>query len=959
MTTRAPSARAPGATYRVQFNRDFTFRQALESVDYWHSLGITDLYAAPFFAARPGSAHGYDVIDPRTVNPEVGSEEDLARLHEALTSRGMGLIMDLVPNHMCVNTGDNAWWNDVLENGPSSPFAKFFDIDWRPPKAELRDKVLLPVLGDQYGKVLESAELVLGEAGGALFITYHDRTFPVGPGTYPLVLDGAIRRLREGASAEGGVVRLLEDIVALAGALPPRSETATEKVAERQRSKEAIKGRLNDLLTAHPAARRAIDDEIRAMNGSKGSPRSFDALEGLLAEQAYRLSFWRVAADHINYRRFFEVDDLAAIRIEEPEVLEAVHGKAFELLRRGWVTGLRIDHVDGLREPRRYLEDVDRRTAGAYVVVEKILGDDERLPETWATEGTTGYEFLNALGGVFVSHAGEAPLRALYDGLRTVRGGFEDVVYEAKRLILEGAMSSELSVMARRLDRISEQHRWSRDFTTGTLRQVLEATVASFPVYRTYVAGGDVDVSPRDATAIRAALAAAKSRSPLPSASAFDFLGDVLLMHDPDGLTEAQRAERRDFVLRFQQLTGPVMAKGAEDTAFFRYFPLLSLNEVGGGPAPFGIAVAEFHRRMQDRARLCPEALSATSTHDTKRAEDHRARLHVISEIPAEWAEAVNGWRALAGPLKPRVNDRPAPDADDEYYIYQTLLGAWPPRGVLDDGFSALAARAAGAIEKAIREAKRNTSWIDPNRAYEEAVRSFVERLLERDSPFVQQMGVFASRIMMPGLLTSLAQLVVKATAPGVPDFFQGTELWDFSMVDPDNRRPVDFARRARLLGDLVLQGASDKTSLARDLIGTPEDGRVKLFVTWALLACRAEERDLFARGEYLPLVVEGERKEHIVAFARREQGRTSVTVTGRFFARLCGDPGRVPSRQAWGDTIVRVPADTANAELVDALSGAPFRLDGASIRVAELLEPMPFAVLVGGAKRPVGDRPA
>ena len=468
MTTRAPSARAPGATYRVQFNRDFTFRQALESVDYWHSLGITDLYAAPFFAARPGSAHGYDVIDPRTVNPEVGSEEDLARLHEALTSRGMGLIMDLVPNHMCVNTGDNAWWNDVLENGPSSPFAKFFDIDWRPPKAELRDKVLLPVLGDQYGKVLESAELVLGEAGGALFITYHDRTFPVGPGTYPLVLDGAIRRLREGASAEGGVVRLLEDIVALAGALPPRSETATEKVAERQRSKEAIKGRLNDLLTAHPAARRAIDDEIRAMNGSKGSPRSFDALEGLLAEQAYRLSFWRVAADHINYRRFFEVDDLAAIRIEEPEVLEAVHGKAFELLRRGWVTGLRIDHVDGLREPRRYLEDVDRRTAGAYVVVEKILGDDERLPETWATEGTTGYEFLNALGGVFVSHAGEAPLRALYDGLRTVRGGFEDVVYEAKRLILECAMSSELSVMARRLDRISEQHRWSRDFTTGT-----------------------------------------------------------------------------------------------------------------------------------------------------------------------------------------------------------------------------------------------------------------------------------------------------------------------------------------------------------------------------------------------------------------------------------------------------------------------------------------------------------
>jgi (1->4)-alpha-D-glucan 1-alpha-D-glucosylmutase len=944
MTRRTP--RLPGSTYRVQLSRDFTFRQALEYVEYWHSLGITDLYAAPFLVARPGSAHGYDVVDHRTVNPEIGTEEDLARLHEALSARGMGLVMDLVPNHMCVNTNDNVWWNDVLENGPSSPFAKFFDIDWRPPKAELRDKVLLPVLGDQYGKVLESAELQLVETGGALAVAYHGRRFPIGPGTYPLVLEGVLRRLRD--ASDEGAVWLLEGIIGVAQALPARSETDPGRVVARQRSKELVKNGLHALLTGHPDARGAFDEELRAFNGSKGEPRSFDALERLLAEQAYRLSFWRVAADHINYRRFFEVDDLAAIRIEEPEVLEAVHAKVFEFLKRGWVAGLRIDHVDGLREPRRYLEDLERRTGGTYVVVEKILGDGEALPETWATEGTTGYEFLNTLGGLFVAHTGEAPLRALYDGLRTVRGGFDDVAYEAKRQILETSMSSELSVMARRLDRISEQHRWSRDFTIGTLQQVLAATVACFPVYRTYVSEQDIEVEVRDAASIRAALAAAKGRSPSLSASAFDFLGDVLLMKDPEGVSEVQRAERRDFILRFQQLTGPVMAKGVEDTAFFRYFPLLSLNEVGGGPARFGVTVPEFHRRMQDRAKLRPGGLSTTSTHDTKRAEDSRARLDVISEIPGEWADAVAQWRQIAAALKSRVDGKPAPDADDEYYVYQTLVGAWPAKGIHDERFPALAGRAVAAVEKAVREAKRNTSWANPNAAYEDALRSFVGLLLESEGAFARQMGVFVSRIATPGLLTSLAQLVIKATAPGVPDFYQGTELWDFSMVDPDNRRPVDFARRARLLAELLREAESDRAGLLKGLIADPEDGRVKLFVTSALLVCRRNERELFAHGEYLPLAVEGSRSDNVIAFARRSPGRTSLTITGRFFTRLGSDPSRAPSGQAWGDTTVRLPTDMPDGELTDALSGATLRHEGPSIRVSDVFEAMPFAVLLG-----------
>lgn len=938
--------RVPGSTYRLQFNRDFTFRDALGWVDYWHSLGITDLYAAPFFAARPGSIHGYDVIDHRALNPEIGTQEDLARLHEALEARSMGLLMDVVPNHMCVNTNDNVWWNDVLENGPSSPYAKFFDIDWRPAKAELRDKVLLPVLGDQYGKVLESGALRVAEQGGALHVTYGDRSFPIGPGTYPMVLAGALARLREAGDSDSVGIARLESAMAAARRLPPRSETSPEKLRERQREKETLKTRLDGLLRDHPAVRKALDDELLAMNGEKGVPSSFDKLEALLAQQAYRLSFWRVAAEHINYRRFFEINDLAAVRIEETEVLESVHAKAFELLKLGWVTGLRIDHIDGLREPKKYLETIAERSGGAYVIVEKILAADEPLPDDWATEGTTGYEFLNTLNGLFVAAAGERPLRAFYDGFRTVRGSFADVAYESRRLILRASMSSELSVLARRLDRISEQHRWSRDFTIGTLTEVLTSTIACFPVYRTYIVEEDVAATPRDAARVRAALACAKRRVPSINTSAFDFLGDVLLMNDPEGLPEAARAERREFILRFQELTGPVTAKGIEDTTFFRYFPLLSLNEVGGGPEAFGISIDEFHRRMTERARLRPASLSATSTHDTKRAEDHRARLDVLSEIPGEWIDAVAEWRAVAEPLKTLVNGHPAPDTDDEYYLFQTIVGAWPAVEPDAEGLRALATRLQEAMTKATREAKRNTSWINPDEAYEAATRTFVARLLDPEQPFVATARRFLARVKAAGLMTSLAQLVVKATAPGVPDFYQGTELWDFSMADPDNRRPVDFAARRRHLSEILRRSASGRAALIDELLASPEDGRLKLFLTRELLACRRSVPELFARGAYLPLVVEGSQTDRVIAFARSLGDDVIWTVAARFFA---GPGESVPGAAiSWNDTTLHVPPTLAGRSLYDVLTGETVRDLGDRVAVAELFKRMPFAVLRG-----------
>src|SRR3569833_692416 len=589
--------RIPGATYRVLLTKDFTFKQATELVEYWHKLGITDLYAAPFLKARPGSVHGYDVVAPTALNPEIGTEDDLGQLHEALASHGMGLVMDVVPNHMCISTNDNVWWNNVLENGPSSPFARYFDIDWHPPKTELHDKVLLPILGDQYGRVLEAGELQVREADGGFVVEYYQRRFPVGPGTYPVILRGMLARLAR-ADTGGTAAHALGELLALAESLPPRSATGADDVARRQRDKETLKQRLRALLAEPPAARAALDEDLRDLNGTKGQPRSFDRLEQLLAVQAYRLSYWRVAAEQINYRRFFEINDLAAIRIEEPEVLAAVHGKPLELLKKGWVTGLRVDHVDGLREPRRYLDELRAKTEGAYVVVEKILGRDERLPRSWATEGTTGYEFLNILNALFVSRSGERALRSLYDGLRTVKGGLPDVVYEAKRLVLSASMSSELSVLVRRLDRISEQHRWSRDFTAGTLLQVLADTIACFPVYRTYIAAGDTEVAPQELQYIREALLRARRRNPTIESSAFDFLSEVLLMRDPEGLSEGDRAERRDFVLRFQQLTGPVMAKGLEATSFYRYFPLLSQDAVGGYPYRFGLSIELFHLLM-------------------------------------------------------------------------------------------------------------------------------------------------------------------------------------------------------------------------------------------------------------------------------------------------------------------------------------------------------------------------
>jgi (1->4)-alpha-D-glucan 1-alpha-D-glucosylmutase len=945
----------PVATYRLQFNPQFTFPQATALVPYLAELGISDVYASPLTRARAGSMHGYDVVDPARLNPELApggnAREAFGAFTAQLQAHQMGLLLDVVPNHMCIAGAENEWWNDVLENGPSSPYASYFDIDWQPPKQNLRNKVLLPTLGDQYGRVLENQELHLAYQRGAFFVKFYETKLPIAPRSSMLLLQAVRDRLSQ-QMTESHPQRLeLESILTALAHLPPRTDTDPDKLKERRREKEIIKRRLSALVSASREVRRTLLQLVEEWNGQKDVPRSFDRLEELLAEQAYRLCFWRVAADEINYRRFFDVNELAAIRIEEPQVFAAVHELTFRLLREGHITGLRIDHIDGLRDPAQYLRDLQRGCARAlrqstqpalpsalarYVVVEKILGADERLHEDWATAGTTGYDFLNQLNGVFVMRRHEHAFLQIWQRVTGERERFSEVAYEGKKLILQAAMSGELHVLARRLDRISEQHRYSRDFTLNSLQDALGEVIACFPVYRTYILNGQPVISEEDRRHINLAIRRAQRRNPAHSPTIFEFIRSLLLLEEPAGLNETQRAERHDFVLRFQQLTGPVTAKGVEDTAFYRYYPLASLCEVGGEPARFGLTRSAFHAANQDRLTHWPHAMLTTSTHDTKRSEDVRARLNVLSEIPARWYRAVRRWERLNRDLKTLVEDAPAPDAREEYLIYQTLLGAWPLTGGAAEPFIQ---RMQEYLRKALREAKLHSSWLSPHEEYEQAVLGFIARILEPDSAFLAEFIDFQTPLAQAGLFNSLAQTLLKITAPGVPDFYQGSELWDFSLVDPDNRRPVDYALRQSLFAALApLEPLAER-------LRQPEDGRLKLWLTTRALQFRHQHNDLFERGDYIPLTAPGTRASQVIAFARQYGEQTVLVAAGRFFTQFPGEP----TGAAWGDTQLSLPAPAAGCYR-DVFTGrnvcADLREQPSSLRLSEAFAQWPLALL-------------
>jgi (1->4)-alpha-D-glucan 1-alpha-D-glucosylmutase len=985
--------RLPESTYRLQFHKGFTFADATALVPFLHALGISHCYASPYLKARPGSMHGYDIINHGQLNPEIGTQETYDHWVNALHEQGMGQILDMVPNHMGIIGNDNPWWNDVLENGVASTHAATFDIGWyASPRPQLRGRLLLPVLGDPYGKVLEAGQLRLEFAAGAFSITYFDHRFPVDPGSIAHILGQRADELEQAFAADPEALVEYQSILTAVKHLPSRSETDAEKVAERQREKEVIKRRLAVLTEQHGTARLFLDEIVASYNGTPGEPRSFDLLDELLDDQAYRLSYWRVASDEINYRRFFDVNELAALNMERPEVFAVAHELVLRLARAGQVDGLRIDHPDGLYDPRQYLQRLqqhfvlgcarqiyeaapelhehsweeigailearleaitaaDPRYRPLYVVVEKILVDSETLRPDWPTHGTSGYDFLAAVNGLSVARDNAKAFTQLYRDWIQDDERYAELAYRRKVLILQVSLSSELQLLTDRLDRLAQKNRWSRDFTFNSLRAALGLVIAQFPAYRSYI--DDAGPSEEDRRNVVAAVRRARLRNPALSTSLFNFLRDMLLLHYPDSADDQDREEQRQFVGKFQQVTGPVMAKGVEDTAFYIYNRLLALNEVGGGPQRFGTSPADLHHFLQDRQTNWPRALSATSTHDTKRSEDVRARLAVLSEMPDEWRAALERWsKANSGHRIALEEDQQAPDANEEYFFYQTLLGAWP----LDDLDAAKHAEFVGRIqacmEKSLHEAKVHTSWINPDQAYDEAIARFVATVLDRDQnrSFLDDFLAFQKRVSHFGMFNSLAQVLLKIAAPGVPDIYQGQELWDFSLVDPDNRRPVDYALRQRLLEALQQRhAAGDLPALARELVETRGDGRIKLYTTMQALHVRRQHPGLLSEGTYVPLESSGAKNAHVFAFLRESAGRAALLVVPRLVVQLTEGRELAPTgADVWRDTVANLPDEHAGRRWRNIYTGETHQ--GKSLALAAVLSNFPVALLVDEA---------
>ncbi len=909
--------------------------------------------------AKEGSMHGYDVLDHNLLNPEIGGEVEYEEFVEELKRYGMGQILDIVPNHMNITGRANTWWMDVLENGRCSIYADFFDIDWKPVKDDLKNKILLPILSDPYGRVLEDQQLNLIFEKGAFFIRYGDQTLPLDPASYNRIFRWQMDDLEKETGKDHPHLQELLSIGTALSHLPALTEKSGEKMLERRREKEIIKRRIWNLYHESEKIRSFIDHNLLIFNGDKEIPQSFDLLDALLNDQAYRLSYWRVATDEINYRRFFDINELAAIKIENPCVFKEVLQLVFTLIREGKVTGLRVDHPDGLYNPAEFfhrlqkqcftqicLHEMEKKMGERvvdrdpleekignlydaelfknfssplripfYVVGEKILTKSERIPEDWPISGTIGYVFLTSLNGIFVDTNNTRAFDRIYNRFIGPTLDYQDLLYEKRKLIMRIAMSSEINTLGRFLNRLSEKNRHTRDFTLNSLTTAMMEIIASFPVYRTYV--NSYGVMDRDQRYMEQAVSRARRKNPTLSTSLFSFLEDVLLLKYPDDFLETDKMEWLDFVMRFQQVTGPVMAKGLEDTVFYVYNRFVSLNEVGGNPEKFGTSLDTFHGQNIERSKFWPHGLIATSTHDTKRSEDVRARLNVLSETPEEWRKGLSYWSRINKRKKSMVDGQWIPDRNEEYLLYQTLSGIWPIHPMTEPDYDIFKKRIKDYMLKAIREAKVNSSWINPNAAYEDALLKFTEDILSSaHSPFMKDFEAFQKKISYLGMFNSLSQTLLKITSPGVPDFYQGTEIWDFSLVDPDNRRPVDFDIRKKLLKELkdkIGIYGPDLLGLTRELLQEWRDGAIKLYVTFRSLNYQKENQRLFMEGAYVPLMGDGDLKEHICAFARKGEGKVVLIVVPRFLTRLIKGMDELPlGKERWGDSTILIPEEIA-----------------------------------------------
>jgi (1->4)-alpha-D-glucan 1-alpha-D-glucosylmutase len=872
-------AAVPIATYRVQLTANFGLEAAAAIVPYLKALGITHFYASPFMKARKGSTHGYDVVDHTVINPELGGEAAFDRLSEALRKHGLGLILDFVPNHVGVHFADNPWWLDVLEWGESSPHAVSFDIDWELLPYRSRGGVLLPILGAPYGEALEKSEIELryDASEGSFSAWYFEHRLPIAPERYGEILNTIVKEAAAENSAAG---KQIIDLTSRYKGLrhPNRKEAPAFKAA----------------LTNIEGGDEIIADGLAAYRAGQNRPAQTLALHHLLERQHYKLGHWRLASSDINYRRFFDVNSLAGLRVEDAATFSAIHRLVRRLIAEGKLQGLRLDHIDGLRDPAQYFQRLHRLIREAqgkgakslYIVVEKILGERETLRPFVGVEGTTGYEALNAITRVLIDGRGLDPLDETFRQISNMSPALAPVLREAKHRVLDTLLTSEFTVLVRSLARIAAGHYSTRDFSADSLRQALELYVLHFPIYRTYLTAAGA--SDDDRALISDTIEKARAEWFAADEGIFDFLRDVLTMDlIKPGRAPQSRPRVRRFALKLQQFTGPLMAKSLEDTAFYRTHRLLALNEVGGEPFAPALSVEDFHQAMKLRARDWPHAMTATATHDTKRGEDTRARLMTLTELPGEWTGTVARWKVLNAPHVVTKGAMRAPSATFEYLLYQTLLGAWPS-GQPDDDF---ARRIQAYAVKAAREGKRETSWLNPHAAYEEGISKFIAKILDRSvsGEFLDSLENLARRVALLGALDSLSQITLKATMPGVPDFYQGTEFWDLSLVDPDNRRPVDFAERASVLQSVE---QPDWGALAQHW----QDGHIKLAWTRHLLKLRNALPEVFTQGNYQPLEVSGPHRDHVIAFARRHGRDAVIAAVARWFAPL-SEGGRVRPR--------------------------------------------------------------
>jgi glycogen operon protein len=932
-----------GSTYRLQLTPSFGFEQAEATLDHLQSLGITDVYLSPIFEATAGSIHGYDVVDHGKIRAELGGRQALRSLTKAIHDRKMGCVVDWVPNHMGILGANNRWWQDVLENGAASKFAETFDIDWAPPKEELRNNVLLPFLSAQYGQELESGQITLVRERGSFSLRYHAHEFPVGPRTTRPLLREALTE--SGLPEEDGDRMELESIHAALENLPLQLETNEEGRRARNREKEVVKRRLAELLDRSEPLARALDGVLQRYNGQPGVPASFDDLDRILRGQAYRLASWRVAAQEINYRRFFDNNDLAAIRMEEPAVFERAHAVLFELLDEQAIDALRLDHTDGLYDPLAYLEQLQRRfrrpaprgdvspddlVRPLPLFVEKILEPGETLP-LWPVDGTTGYEFASSVIGLMVDDRAEEAFTRLQTEVTGDGRGFDAHVFEAKLRVLAESLASEVNMLARQLSRIASSDRRSQDFTLITLTAALVQTLAAFPVYRTYLREGR-PASDIDEQRVRVAIRLARLRTQDADASAFGFLEDVLLVRGDVG--EDQRRARARFALRFQQLTGPVMAKAVEDTALYRYPRLLCLNEVGSTPNVFGTKASAFHASNLERLRSWPLSMVATSTHDTKRGEDAAARIAVLSEMPQEWSAAVARWRQAMDAQKEAREGRVGIPGRDDLVFLQNVIGAWPCGWDGKSGRDEFAARLESATLKSAREAKVETSWMRPAPAYEEALVRRVGGAL-RDDALMSELRAFCDRLAPYGASNGLAMVVCRCASPGVPDTYQGSELWNQSLVDPDNRRAVDYG--VRRTSSAEIDAMNDGVLRARALRERFADGAIKLHVLRECLRARSADPELFRRGDYLALGDD----ENVIAFARAFDGRRAVAAVTRLPYRLTRGEAPWAVDSVWEGRFLSLP----DGRYRDVLTGR--LVDGGKRSLAELFVELPVALLV------------